>query len=756
MELTLPLYETSPSTDFNYPLTYSFTNPNDPTHYQSFASTQKGSIDQSIFTLQYDRNDPYVFGNTITQFLNGGTTSRYKCVNRFAKVNSTVSPRPYTRKDFAYFYGNMTYNKYPEWAEYSPSGISYDPQDSRFFVNFPYGRACLGITVTANKYPFTSPSQAFYSMNDAIQYYGGLEGVYVEGATLTYKTAVTGTGHVSFFYLQFAGSLYDMTWSNSAWTQGNLISGVFSTPLPDIISSWCYYNGTSLYGTSCEYFDFDAIGGIFSAKEHGSWQFKMIPLASFKTIMDRLGFYWTMGDVNTVDIDNLGSRCTDPNVRCPIIDTDNGNMVTSTVLQGTEIADYAATHENCNYNWDYGAADYDGKSWAEVRAEYAQPTLPTIEETDEIDLIQPVISTAGGNTIWIMNQSRMNGVFDLIWGASGGTIPQQILDGLFMMGESPIDFIVSLRAYPLDLNALTNHQTHNLMFGRYDTGLSLDHVVGTNILILNLGTFYFNDGGLKHDFTDYEPYTRYYVYIPYCGVIQVSAIECINTTLTIKMIIDLTTGACTAVLFTNNVPYKYIDGMIGIEIPVTGRDMAGYASTVLSAAMGGGVGGGITATKAAKGLVSGHMSNAMQAQSIAGMSSASDAMLMEHYAGAEAFAAGSVPVGALGAAGFVAGAAIAGTTAALLNAPSVENTGSNTPATGLAKPNYPYFIVQRSEVWTPAYYAELYGRPLNEGGKVREFGGYSVFGNIKLDGITKATSSEKTLISELLTSGVYL
>ena len=97
----------------------------------------------------------------------------------------------------------------------------------------------------------------------------------------------------------------------------------------------------------------------------------------------------------------------------------------------------------------------------------------------------------------------------------------------------------------------------------------------------------------------------------------------------------------------------------------------------------------------------------------------------------------------------VAGAAIGGTIAALTNAPAVENAGSNAPAMGLAKPLYPYFIVQRSECWIPENYNKLYGRPLNEGGKVSDFSGFSTFGNLKLEGFSNATPEEKLLINSL-------
>ncbi|WP_213033650.1 hypothetical protein, partial [Acinetobacter baumannii] len=90
----------------------------------------------------------------------------------------------------------------------------------------------------------------------------------------------------------------------------------------------------------------------------------------------------------------------------------------------------------------------------------------------------------------------------------------------------------------------------------------------------------------------------------------------------------------------------------------------------------------------------------------------------------------------------VGGAALGAAVPALLNNPAPQSAGCNAPATGLAKPLYPYFIVRRSDCWIPENYNHLYGRPVQEGGVVSDFHGFCKFGNLNLNGL-EATETEK-------------
>ena len=769
MNVISELYDADNTMYANAHVTHQWANPNSGAYYQSFQTSGKGTIDQSIFIFQRMK-DVYSFGNTISiPYMDNTGFHIFKSRNSFSKNNNCVA-FPYVGR-----YGTQTSNMrystpFVENCMYSPglAHLQYNSDEFRFFLDFGYNRLVLNAIVSA--WFADGTEMRLVDLKDVI------EGEAVHGtAHITYLNAepcyqygnnpqsrISGANDIAYNFLQFAGTVsafshtsgsYDRTYD---YVVTSTKTGVFLSNWRTVLWQDCihYTNENKVYGI-CDNvvcYDIEALYHDFPKPGEPNAVYVCLYVNQAIAIMDRLGFNWA-DNLNSAMTSDIGARCTDPHIRCPVIDPE-GNKITDTVYSGTEIQNFALDNPDSNYNWDVGAIDYNGPSMIEIRAN-AEPEQVTIDPVDEIDLTEPVLATTGGTTMWLMTQQKLDELFTFLWDPNG-TRFDDIVKGTALCGENPMDSVISLRFYPLNLQQLVTYSQHKLMFGRYNTGLSHFYVTSSNVIVLDLGGFTFNDAITYNDFRDYEPYTKYSIYIPFCGVIPLSAYECINTVLSLKMIIDLNTGACTSVVYTNGVPYKYIDGMIGIEIPVTGRDMSGYAQTVLGAALGGGIGGVATGNKAynrATAPARGRLAANSALNSLTG--NTTDSAMIPSLARDAVTASTPMPV-ALGVGFAVGGAAIAGTVAAFTNAPAVESAGSNAPAMGLAKPLYPYFIVQRSDCWIPVHYEKLYGRPCNIGGVVSDFVGYSEFGNVKIENITNATSEEKTLISNLLASGVYI
>ena len=787
--------------------TYEWSNPNSGQYYQSFNTTGKGTIDQT-FTSMIRRNDVYSMGAYMSFLYNhdgsSATGMNVKVVkNSFGKNNecptmvSNEQGAGYGAFDLFASGGNT---RFYEDCKYSPGVVSYDVNYSqRFGVNVAYNDIVL--------YPYFN---VFYKSGNSYieltnQNYNQLKSlfetyneVYVYKIQLnTYvgiQTNDTVNRQSAYLrpFIQFAGNIPKIEeqylgWQSRYWSKiVGEESGVFLIRVPSnspIFYSPMWLTSESSYvytgnmndnpmmicpydvNTLCTTFPYR---GITSMPMYG-----IADLAIITNMMDAFGYNWAKTQASAIS-SKTGTHCTDPNIRCPVIDNEGG-LITMDVHEGTDIAYYASDNPDCNYNWDTGAEDYSGIDQIEVREIYIEPEQPTVEPMeDDVELVQPVIATSGGTQMWLMSFLDADEFFTYLWNPDG-TIWDDIVKGASLLGNNPMDCVISLRLFPIhNLMSYLTYEHKRIGFGRtflaanttqWLTGL---HITSTNVIVLDVGTFTFNDIGLKKDFRDYEPYTDYSLYIPFCGIVPLQAIECINTHMSIKMIVDLLTGSCTAVVFTNGVPYKYINGQIGIEVPVTGRDMSSYANTVLGAALGGGAVGGKASSKGVSkaGSTASDMSAMAAGKRAAGVAAMEGGfgggvnMGLQNIAEANQLSGAAFATGAAGVAlglGFtVAGAAIAGGAAALSNSPAIESVGSNTPATCLSKPMYPYLIVRRSECWIPTNYEKLYGRPLQQGGKISDFAGFSTFGNVKLENITNATSEEKTLISELLTTGVYI
>lgn len=753
------LYQVQQHIDDYSDIAYAWNDSTHPETYQSFVTTGEGLIDQSIFCFARQHN-AWSLGSYISQRYYSGNSNHVPNImlteNNLHK--NLVMVTNYITPGRNYLYSSNVING----CKYSP--VSTQNRNIHPYINFPYSKFIIIPKFEVMINDGTEQYRSNLTYNDVIN--NGCENWGVFSVTLEYYLTGSSTSYTGINPLvtQFAGKIYSEEWIPLGGNDYRL--GIATDP--DIGVYYIEHNNTLFegyqeisngstehgqIGQATSYFDLTQMNTIV-VPIWNSW-YTCISLQDAYKMICNLGFYWGK-DLDVVNSE-LGINCTDPDVVCAVIDP-NTHIVTDTVLTGTDIADYALEHINdpfCNFLLDYGNTDEQDNPIGITTDEYREnfnPEQPTIEETETIDLYPPTIATTGGNTIWLLSEDEVKLFFNYLWDPTGSEV-ENILHGLALLGENPMDFIVSLRMFPIkNIYTLTTHSLATICFGRYTSQLTNKaYLTSSNVIILDLGEFYFNDGGLQNDFRDYEPYTRYSLYIPFCGITALNAIECINQTIDVKMIVDLSTGACTAVVYTNGVPYKYIDSTIGIEIPVVGRDMAGYAQTVMAAALGGGIGG----KKIGETPVKGQLERKNLAKDYQQISYDAKMWDIGDSFGATAGVAGGTAI-ALGAATVVGGAALFGTVAALTTAPQIDKVGSSVPAVALAEPLYCYFIIQRSDCWIPVNYEKLYGRPLNMGGKVRDFVGFSTFGNFKLEGISGATPEEKLLINDLLQAGIYI
>ena len=323
--------------------------------------------------------------------------------------------------------------------------------------------------------------------------------------------------------------------------------------------------------------------------------------------------------------------------------------------------------------------------------------------TDKVGLTKPALTTTGVfNRTFAMNSTQIKKLADFLWNADE-TVFNEIVKGLSLMGGNPIDGLIDLRLYPFDVSAKTSSGvSQSIVVGRTDTKVMGIQINDYNA-VLDLGscTFYPYFG----NFLDYEPFTTASLYIPYVGIVPISTADFMGQTISCKMVVDITTGSCTAIVFANEIPIIYKNGNIGVEIPMTGTNSAEYASRIA---------GGLT-------------------------SGATDI--------------------ALGAASKSVGQVVSGVGAIADSALSVNNTmyntaGSSSPACGLWQPQNCYFIIQRPVPIVPENYGHTVGYACNYQSKIGDCSGYTQTYNVDVSSIN-APESEKNAIAEILNSGFY-
>lgn len=135
--------------------------------------------------------------------------------------------------------------------------------------------------------------------------------------------------------------------------------------------------------------------------------------------------------------------------------------------------------------------------------------------------------------------------------------------------NNPIDCIISLDKYPI-LNIPTGTEKEPIKYGKV-TGAALGKPFNTTSYFFNFeGVTIFPKFGKS--FLDYEPYTHYELYVPFCDTIQIDPGDIIDRTLSVIMCIDFSTGTVTAYVMADNLCINTLNGSCSINIPVTGTD----------------------------------------------------------------------------------------------------------------------------------------------------------------------------------------
>lgn len=167
-----------------------------------------------------------------------------------------------------------------------------------------------------------------------------------------------------------------------------------------------------------------------------------------------------------------------------------------------------------------------------------------------------------------------------------------LLDGLKFAGSNPLNSITNIMQFPVSVPAASNAE--NVVIGKLTSPVVANRITTTTFEI-DAGTtepiYAFNKNWL-----DYEPYTQYVAWVPYCGWVELSANVITNKRVSFKLEIDLISGSCTCRILVNGVQYKTINGNVGTQFAVQAEDTKAYTQSVLNSL--GKMGGGFATTVA--------------------------------------------------------------------------------------------------------------------------------------------------------------
>ena len=272
-----------------------------------------------------------------------------------------------------------------------------------------------------------------------------------------------------------------------------------------------------------------------------------------------LGFWFSDGTYNngTFTTTPLGTNATDDVYMSEIKNgTTTGNFIKGSIAKDTE---QAAAGTDWRNKIGYNGRDTKNQDRGDLNTTLHRGSI------------------AAGCKWYGLNETQLNAL--MTWMNSGyqpASNDQFVND---FKGTNPAEYITSVTYMPCyPIPAGVDEQINigplsTLVQGRritYEYGVLID--VGSYPLGREYG-----------DFRDYKPYTAISLYIPYCGTIELDPANYYNRTINVKLMVDMSTGSCTGLVFANDLLIDSIAGQCGISIPLAAFNMAEYQKAIVNA-----------------------------------------------------------------------------------------------------------------------------------------------------------------------------
>ena len=334
------------------------------------------------------------------------------------------------------------------------------------------------------------------------------------------------------------------------------------------------------------------------------------------------------------------------------------------------------------------------------------PTPPTDDTSNPVSPNDIVVPTANMVKYYVLNSGDLQSIGVYLWN-SDDTIYESVIKDLQLMGSNPLDAIISVKAYPLDItkfNTLSPTES-NIEIGRASMGGLKAHTIIQTKPLIDVCNFTVDRN--YNDFMDFAPYTTYGIYLPYVGIIPLDTHGIYGKIIKVQLAIDIITGGGEYIISIGDAPIRYEPCQIAVDISLSAIDNRERVNNVISALSG-------TAT----------------------------ATLGASLLGGNPLAIASATVG---------GIANTAVSDALSN--NIKNSGQGGSILNFINPQQVYLIKSHVPYQEPSNYNIQYGYCCNRYGAISKIQGKVWLENPNLD-IVPCTESERNELRELLEDGV--
>lgn len=218
-----------------------------------------------------------------------------------------------------------------------------------------------------------------------------------------------------------------------------------------------------------------------------------------------------------------------------------------------------------------------GKEWRNKNGYNGRDTGKEEKDFGNLNTVLHRGSIAAGCKWYGLNSTQLNSL--ITWMNSGyqpASNDQFVND---FKGVNPAEYITSITYLPF--YPIPSGTDELINIGPLSTAVSGRKIAYEYGVTVDLGSYtldrYFDD------FRDFKPYTAISLYIPFCGTVELDAANYYNRTINVKLMIDMSTGSCTGLVFANDLLIDTISGQCGVKIPLAAFNMGDYQDAIINA-----------------------------------------------------------------------------------------------------------------------------------------------------------------------------
>lgn len=313
---------------------------------------------------------------------------------------------------------------------------------------------------------------------------------------------------------------------------------------------------------------------------------------------------------------------------------------------------------------------------------------------------------------YLLSASELDMVSDILFYSDESFI-ESLKKGLWMYSENPINAVIDLCYYPIDLSVfIDNTRPSNLKFGAFKYLGQIEDIPKTlwTLIRSTHKTYTLVNQRINAIYNDFRDITNvsYTLFLPFYGNINLDNVV-VNKTLKVDSKFDMYTGQLKYYIFVNNSLYSSVECAIGRHIAMLGTDWISKSSKNIEAGASmitNAVSGGVNAYAGNVGGTLGNVGNILQA-----------------YKGYS-------------------------------EKPNVQTAGSRTAGLNIYDPLSCFLIVEQYETIKPTNLNSEYGKPTYYISTINKCKGYTEIADIKLK--SRALDTEQEEIIDLLKNGVII